>query len=68
MLIFCHNPVITRSVIPILRALKATLLKNIFANAFFLLICFDLLLLFTALFPCKLERGVFKATANQTWL
>ena len=43
MLIFCRNPVITRSAIPILRALKATLLKNIFADAFFLLICFDLL-------------------------
>ena len=68
MLIFCHNPLITRSVIPILRALKATLLKNIFADAFFLLICFDLLLLFTGLFPYKLERRVFKATANQTGL
>ena len=68
MSIFCRNPVITRSVIPILRALKATLLKNIFADAFFLLICFDLLLLFTGLFPCKLERRVFKASPNQTGL
>ena len=68
MLIFCLNRVITRSVIPILRALKVTLLKNIIADVFFLLICFDLLLLFTALFPCKLERGVFKASANQTWV
>ena len=68
MLIFCLNRVITRSVIPILRALKVTLLKKIIADAFFLLICFDLLLLFTGLFPCKLERRVFKASANQTWL
>lgn len=71
MLIFCLKRVITRSVIPILPALKATLLKNIIlviADAFFLLICFDLLLLFTRLFSCKLERRVFKASANQTGL
>ena len=70
MLIFCLNRVITRSVIPILRALKATLLKNflVIADAFFVLICFDLLLLFTGLFPCKLESRVFEASANQTRL
>ena len=70
MLIFCLNRVITRSVIPILRALKATLLKNslVIADAFFVLICFDLLLLFTGLFACKLESRVFEASANQTRL